>query len=446
MGGGSPFGGGNQEVSDGPEDRPATTPWINAADLLDPEDSRIESWRKGGFTSAAVVPEEGIVTGQVAIINLAGEDQEMVVKTPVALRVTMNPAGGFRSFPGSLFGVISYLRQLYEDARNDTRHRAAYEAAPGGHERPLYDRALRPVQRSIAEGWPTILSGNETREIRRAVKLGEELGARAVVAGAQDGYQVAEELAARGVPVLVDLKWPERNKDADPDAEESLESLRRRAYAPTTPVKLEEAGVTWAFYSGGLTSPRKVFENVRVAIEKGLSREAALRALTLGPARIYGVADRMGSVETGKIANLIVTDGELFEKETKVKMVFVDGRRFEEREADRPTEAPTVDPTGTWLITVPTPQRTREVTAVLEMAEDGTLTGDITTDRGETTVSDGWVSGNRFSFTATMSMGDRSFEVTYTGTIEEDEMSGTVSFGGRFSADFTGERSPGGGG
>ncbi|MGH7542109.1 MAG: amidohydrolase family protein [Gemmatimonadota bacterium] len=445
-GAGGFFGQQDREVADGPEDRPATTPWQNAADMLNPEAEAIEMWRNGGFTNALVVPDDGIVTGQGAIIALAGEEpRDMVVKTPAALRITMNPPGGFRSYPGSLFGVISYVKQLYADAEHERAWEAAYQASPRGTRRPEYDRALEPIQRSLAEGWPTVIPGNEVREIRRAVDLGRDMGARTVVAGAQEAYEVADELAADGVPVLVNLDWPERNRDADPESEESLQSLRLRAYAPTTPARLEEAGVMWGFYSGGVSTPRKALENVRKAIENGLSAEAALRGLTLGPATIYGVAERIGTVETGKIANLVVTEGDLFAEDTEVKMVFVDGRRFEEREAERPTEPPVADLSGTWLLTVPTPERTREITAELEMAEDGTLSGRLTSERGESTITDGWVSGSRFHFRATTSQGGRSFEVTYTGTLEDEELRGTVSFGGRFSTDFTGTR-PGGGG
>ena len=326
---GGVFGGGSQEISDGPEDRPATTPWLSAADMLDPEDDRLARWREGGFTTALTVPSEGIVTGQAAVINLGGDAQEMVVKTPAALHVTMNRAGGFRSFPSSLMGTIAYVKQLFADAEHQSLYEAAYEANPAGRARPKYDRALAPVQQSIAEGWPTVFLGDEVKEIRRAVKLGEDTGARTVVAGAQEAYEIAEEIAASGVPVLVNLDWPERSKNVDPKADEALTSLRRRAYAPTTPARLHAAGATFAFYSGDLASPREVIESVNVAIEKGLPADAALRALTLSPAEIFGVGDRLGSVDAGKIANLIVTDGDLFDEGTKVKMVFVDGRKFE---------------------------------------------------------------------------------------------------------------------
>jgi len=443
-GGGNPFAqfAGQGPVPDGPEDRPGTTPWMDAADMLDPESDAIERWREGGFTNAMVAPDEGIVTGTGAVINYDGDAQQMVIKTPAALRLTLSPSGGFRAFPSSMMGVIAYLKQLYLDAGHQNTYAAAYAANPRGQPRPMYDRALGPVQDAIAAGWPTILPANDVKGMRRVIKLGRDTGARPVVAGAQDAYEIADELAAAGVPVLVDLDWPEENKNADPEAEETLESLKRRAYAPTTPAALEDAGVTWAFYSGSASSPRSVMENVRVAMENGLSEDAALRALTAGPAQIYGVDGVLGSIEAGKIANLVVTDGALFDEDTEIRMVFVDGHKYEETKEERPTTPPAVDVTGSWLLSLN--DDSQEATADLEMTEDGTISGTIEGERGEQQITDGWVSGNEFRIVAIGSMGPGGeIEVIYTGTIDGDEMSGTASFGGRFNMDFTGSR-PGG--
>jgi len=429
-------------VSDGPEDRPATTPWVDAADMLDPDADAIETWREGGFTTAMVAPAEGIVTGQGAVIDFGGDAQEMVVKAPAALRVTMDPAGGFRAFPGSLMGVISYIKQLYLDASHETAYEAKYAASPRGQPRPKYDRALGGIQASIAGGWPTVLPAEEVKEIRRAIKLGHDTGARPVITGAQDAYAVADEIAASGVPVLVDLDWPEADRNADPEAEETLASLKRRAYAPTTPAALEEAGATWAFYSGDAGSPKQVMGKVRDAMEHGLSEEAALKALTISPAGIYGVDGMLGSVEAGKIANLTVTDGPIFDKETEIRMVFVDGHKFENEAEERPSAPPAVDMTGTWVLSLN--NASQEATAELEMAEDGTLSGTITGERGEQRITDGWVSGSDFSITVTASMGPAGqVEIVYTGTVDGDEIEGTASFGGRRTMDFTGQR-PGG--
>ncbi len=443
-GGGNPFAQFAQQgpVSDGPEDRPATTPWMDAADMLDPSSEAIERWRDGGFTSAMVAPDEGIVTGKGAVVNYDGDAQQMVIKTPAALRLTLDPAGGFRAFPGSMMGVISYLRQLYLDADHQNTYAAQYAANPRGQPRPMYDRALAPVQEAIARGWPTIVPANDVKGMRRVIKLGRDTGAKPVIAGAQDAYEIAGELAAAGVPVLVDLDWPEATRNGDPEAEETLESLKRRAYAPTTPAALESAGVPWAFYSGSASGPSQVMDKVRVAIENGLSEDAALRALTSGPAHIFGVDGVLGSIEAGKIANLVVTDGAMFDEDTEVRMVFVDGHKYAKAVEERPVTPPAVDATGSWLLSLN--NDSQEATVTLEMAADGTLSGTIDGERGEQQITDGWVSGNDFRIVAIGSMGPRGeVEVVYTGTIDGNEMTGSASFGGRFNMDFTGSR-PGG--
>jgi imidazolonepropionase-like amidohydrolase len=130
-------------------------------------------------------------------------------------------------------------------------------------------------------------------------------------------------------PILISLKWPERPPTADPENPDTLRVLEMRDKAPSAPGVLAANGVKFAFYSGGITTPRDVTRAVKKAIEAGLSPADALRAMTLSAAEIYNVADRMGSIDKGKIANLVVTDGELFEDRTKVKYVFVDGVKYE---------------------------------------------------------------------------------------------------------------------
>lgn len=428
-------------ISHGPEDRPATTPWENAADKLKTDDKRLESWRKAGFTAAVTSPDKGTFPGQAALINLAGgRPNQMVVKTPVALRVNlMTPPGGFRGFPSSLMGVLAYIKQVFLDAEHYGQAWQTYEAAPRGLERPAYDRSLAPIHQAVESGWPVLIPATWAKEIQRALTLGETVKVNTLIYGVHQGYQAADALAAKNVPVLVSLKWPEKAKDADPEAEESLRALRFRDRAPSTPAVLHKAGVKFAFYSGGLTNPKTILKNARKAIEAGLPAEAALRAFTLSAAEIFGVSDRLGSLEVGKIANLTVTDGDLFAEKTKVKMVFIDGRKYEVREPSRPTEPPTANLTGQWTLEVNTRQGPQERTAELTMEEDGSLDGSLTTSRGTYDLTSGWVSGKKFSFTVTLTMGLRTLEATYTGTVEGNQMTGTLSMGRR-SSDFTGTR------
>ena len=312
----------------GPQDRPATFTWVSAADELNGNDEGIERWRNGGFTSAVVSPERGFFPGQAAYVNLsdAGANR-MVVGTPVAMRVGLQGGPGHRGYPASLLGVIAYWRQTFLDAARYDEAWTIYDASPAGLERPEYDRALEPLRDSLRTGQLMLFPGNSAKEIARSLALAREVGVTPIIYGAQEAYRVADSL--RDVPVLVNVDWPSWDRDSDPEADIALSTLRLWDRAPTTPSELENAGVDFAFYAGGVSDPSDFLANVRKAIDLGLSPETALRALTTAPAEIFGVDARVGTLEPGKIANLVVTDGDLFEAETEIRHVFVDGRKYD---------------------------------------------------------------------------------------------------------------------
>jgi len=336
--GGSRAGGGGGPASDGddggyswgPEDRPATTPWRSAAESFDASREEIRRWRDGGFTSVVAVPETGFVSGRASVMNLGrGDADAQVVKTPVAIRLNLEGGPDHEGYPESLMGVFAYFEQLFADAERYDRAWSLYEAGARGRERPEFDSVLEPIRDGVDRDLPFLFPGDDPTEIRRALRTGGEAGFRPLVYGARRAYGEPELLRDSGV--LVSLEWPETHENGDPEADPVLSELRYRWYAPSTPAALEGAGVRFAFYSGDLGGPSEVVGAVRKAIRAGLSREAALRALTLAPAEIYGVADRLGSLEPGKTANVVVTDGELFAQDTEVKIVFVDGRKYEVR-------------------------------------------------------------------------------------------------------------------
>jgi imidazolonepropionase-like amidohydrolase len=311
-----------EPVVHGPEERPATNSWVRAADLVSPEDARIVSARNAGFTSAVTFPTSGIFGGQGALINLSAEKRNMVVATPAGQYLSLTTAG-FSSYPGSLMGVIAYIRQLYLDAEHYQLERAAYEknhAAP----RPGYDRAVE----GVLESPRALLPATSIVQLERMARFAAELKLKVILYGAHEAYRDAARLREFGYPLLVSLKWPERPRDADPDAPETLRTLELREHAPQTPAALAKAGVRFAFYSDGATA-RDTVRAVKRAIDAGLAPADAVRAMTLSAAEIYGAADRLGSIEKGKIANLVVTDGDLFQESTKVKYIFVDGMKYE---------------------------------------------------------------------------------------------------------------------
>jgi imidazolonepropionase-like amidohydrolase len=429
-----------QPVSHGPEDRPGTTPWRSAADEASLSDKRVETWRSAGFTTVVSAPKGGMFPGQAALLDLAGErDGDMVVKTPVAIPVSLQPAGSFASFPGALMGSIAYVRQVWLDTDWSTKSQAIYEKNPRGVARPRFDRTEQVLAEALEDHALVLIPGNNATQIRRALDLADRWQVKGVLYGGQMSYEVANEIAVKKLPVLVDLKWPEADKDADPDDVPSLNTLRFRDRAPSSPAALSKAGVKFAFYSGAITAPKDILKAAKKSIDAGLSPDAAIRAFTLTPAEIFGVADRLGSIETGKIANLVVTDGDIFDEKTKIKFVFVDGRRFTVREPEKPKDPPKGDLTGKWKLSYTTPDGPEESTAEIVMAKDGALSGSLSSPRGNANIISGYLSADKFSFTINLPIEGSPTDVLFTGTFDSTSMKGTISVLGT-DIDFTGTR------
>jgi imidazolonepropionase-like amidohydrolase len=416
----------------------------SAADLLRADESRLEKARAVGVTTALTIPRSGIFIGQSALINLAGEKPvKMIVKSPVALHVGFSQPGGFSTYPGSLMGVISYIRQTLLDAQHYGVEQDRYQHVKRGVPRPEPDKALEAFQPVIAGQLPVVFTVDEAKEIVRVIRLIEEFKLKAMISGASEGHKVAGLLREKQIPVLVNLNFPTQPRDADPETDIPLRVLRLRAEAPKTPAALHQAGVKFAFTSGFMSDPKDFIKNAAKAIKAGLPEAEAVKALTINAAEILGVAEQLGSIEAGKIANLVVTDGSLFNEKTKVKYLFIDGREIElKKEPEKPStaeEQPTVDVSGTWSLTVETPQGVIPVTATLQ--QTGTkITGTLSSMLGNAEVPDGSVSGTTIRFTALATIEGRSTEVKFEATVEGDTMTGTVSIREQGDFPFTGTR------
>jgi len=310
----------------GPEDRPSNTSYLLAADQLAPTDRRIETARNAGFTSAVTFPTRGIFAGQGAVVNLAGQRAgNMVIHSPAGLFMTLRSGGFGGGFPGSIMGVIAYIRQIYLDADQYRVAKEIYAAHPLGNKRPDYDKTLEGVLSAPR----VLLPASNPKEIERMLRFAEELKVKTVLYGLHEGFRAVDVLKKHNATVLVDLKWPEKARDADAEVEDPLRVLETRDRAPSTPSELVKAGLKFAFYAGGLERPADVGRAVKKAIDAGLPAADAIRGLTLGAAEIFGVGDRLGSIDKGKIANLVVTRGDLFTNGSEVKYVLVDGVKYE---------------------------------------------------------------------------------------------------------------------
>nr|BAL53622.1 amidohydrolase [uncultured Acidobacteriota bacterium] len=422
--------------------------WL-AARHLQIGGQRFENVRSAGITNALVIPSRGIFIGQSALINTAGDTpQRAVVKSPVAVHIGFTPMGGGLGgrFPGSLMGVFAHIRQTLLDAQQYGQHWELYRRNPRGLQRPEYNESLEALQPVLRGELPVIFHVNSESEIRRAIRLAEEFNVRFILSGAIEAYKAVDVLREKRIPLLVSVNFPERPRDADPEADEPLRILRLRAEAPQNPARLHQAGVKFAFHSGGLSNPRDYLRNVARAIQAGLPEEVALRALTLHAAEILGVAEQLGSIEVGKIANLIITDGDLFAERTRIRHLFIDGREIQLRpsEPERPSASPSastppVSVTGAWNLTVESPQGMVPVTADLRQEGD-VLSGTVTSPFGQSNISSGSISGREVRFTLSVEIQGTPMLVTFAGRVEGDRMSGMVTVEGMGSFPFSGTR------
>jgi imidazolonepropionase-like amidohydrolase len=420
---------------------PGLQPETLAVDLIQPGGTQIESARNAGITSALVAPREGIFIGQSVFINLAGEtSQQMIVRSPIALHVGFTPFRGGQ-YPASLMGVFSALRQMLLDAGQLREANLIYARSPRGLRRPEQNKSLLALQPVLAREMPVVMHVNTEREIRRALDLAEEFNLRVIIAGGAESWKVTERL--RDVPVLLSLNFPKRTTaqvaEADPDP---LRVLRERVDAPKTAGRLAAARVRFAFQSGAMTNISDYLSNAAKAIENGLARDEALRALTINAAEILGLADRLGTIEVGKIANLTVTRGDLFDRSARIAHVFIDGQPVELKPQAAPAapSGATGAAAGTWTLSVNLGEADQPITLVLQQ-EGETLRGSIQGALGSAQIANASIQASgELRFTVPVTVSGQTTEATFTGTITGNQMRGTAQTVGGSPGTFTGTR------
>ncbi|AHG90871.1 amidohydrolase [Gemmatirosa kalamazoonensis] len=284
---------------------------------LNPANVLIPPARADGITSVVVAPGNGLIAGQAAFVDLVGTTvTEMVRKAPVGMVAQVGSAAG--AGVGARGELLLKLRELLGDARDYRRRRAQFES--NQTRTYLASRAdLEALQPVLAGTEPLIVQADRASDIQAVLRLGREFGLRLVIAGGAEAWEVAQDLAAAKVPVLTGAM------NNIPDSFASLGQRQENAGL------LAKAGVNVALVGNAGGGDEELFNvrNVRYeagnAVSYGMAWEQALRAVTLTPAEIFGVADRVGALKAGMDANLVVWSGDPFEFATRAEHVFIRG-------------------------------------------------------------------------------------------------------------------------
>ena len=306
--------------AEGTTDQSTTDTGLSAAfdvvDAFNGESAIIPVTRVDGITSAVVMPGNTghVFVGQGALVTLTGaQAPAAIVKAPVAMFAILGEAGAAAE-GGSRASAMLRLREALQDALDFARNRVAWNAA----QRRTYARgrldleALGPVVRGEL---PLAILANRASDLLAAMRLADEFHLKLILMGAADGWKVAGEIAAHKVPVVVKPLTDIPSFDA---LGATLENAAR----------LAKAGVTVVLSSFDTHNARNIRQEAGNAVANGLGRDAALEAVTLAPARLWGVADRIGSLEVGKDADVVIWSGDPFELTTNVEAVFIKGQEM----------------------------------------------------------------------------------------------------------------------
>lgn len=368
---------GEQAISAAPGAAPhwnaVVTPELHVADHYQPDPGVLEKLRSQGIVARLVAPAAGVLKGTsvVAATGSAGPTQSIwndQAALHVRLGVPFNRSRG--GYPSSPMGAVALARQAFLDAQWYGQAWSAH-SANSLLPRPERNDALEALRGYLADKRVVVFDAPNELYFLRAAGFAREFSLTAIVRGSGQEYQRLEAIRATGLPVLVPVQFPRPPAVGTPEAnaEVELDELLHWDLAPENPARLAAAGVKIALTSDGLRDAGEFLGAVRTAVARGLSAEAALRALTTTPAELLGVSHHLGSLAVGKSASLVVTDGDLFAKETKLEETWVHGERFEI------TPRPSVDLRGEWQLEVTSPDGVKQTPTARLTGAPGKLDG-----------------------------------------------------------------------
>jgi imidazolonepropionase-like amidohydrolase len=444
----------NFDPSNPPDEFAGITPWRSVLDYYDFKNNQIFEWRKQGFTIANIIPQGGMIAGKTAIVTLGSQYSSNVLEKDKAMAFRFRPSRN--SYPGTVMGIMAKFRDLYKNTELAAQHQNLFLGNPG-IQRPEYSKTLEALYPVVDKRLPLVFEATEHLEIKRVLSLQKEFGFNLILLGASEVSEVVNELKNPNIKVILSLQLPSDKAVSDKKEKLTEEQKGRfervkEAYEKslTQAAMLEKAGIPFGF-SSNTTKPTDFMKNIQLMISNGLSEDAALNALTINNAKILGIQKYAGTLEKGKLANMVLTTKPLFEKEAQIKYVVSDGYIFEYETASKAKPAKEngteTKPTGTWKYVSESPAGNSDGMMTIEWNGEkytGSITYQDPSGGGETSSPFNTVNfiNQELAATFTVSVRGMSLEVVVKGDVKGDEFTGTLSLGDFGSFPLQATRSP----
>jgi imidazolonepropionase-like amidohydrolase len=326
------------------------TPEFRAMEKYSPNQKALAPLRELGFTTGVIAPAKGIIRGTSALVALTDENpNQAVIKPDVFQHIAFEThEDDEKAYPGSLMGVIAAIRQSFFDAQHDALERSAQN--PQNHKRLEYDPALPALAPAAQKKMRVVFEPGSALMVDRSAQMAQEIGLDFCIVSCGQEWRRPDLARNTHAVFIVPVDFPSLPKmPVDDDWQQvKLDQLRAWDWAPENPALLRQQGLEIALTTYGLTDRKNFRQNLRLALDRGLSEEDALAALTTVPAKLCGVENQLGTIETNKLADLVVVTGtNYFNPDAKVQAVWIDGRIFptpEEASSAKTDEAKPVEP------------------------------------------------------------------------------------------------------
>lgn len=428
--------------SNPPDEFAGITPWRSAVDQFSISGSGINDLREAGFTIAQILPDGGMIAGKAAIVVLGNDNSTNVIQENTALVASFRGARGM--YPGTAAGVMAKFRDVYKNTELTKTHADKYSTSPGVR-RPEINDTYMGMMGVISGDTPVLFSASSDLEIRRAISLSKDLGFKLVLTGLEDFADIIPVIKASGAGVLVKLEAPDdkaiKAQKEDATADVKMQYARvKEAYDNSLKqaAALEAAGIPFAFTTTDVKA-NSIMKSIKTMIENGLTEVGAMAALTTNPASLMGLSRVAGTLEKGKMANMVISTAPIFGDDVQIKHVVVDGYIFDyetkaKKKASSGDGSSGVAIAGVWDYETESPAGSGEGTITISKAGDeytGTITYDDPSGSGKasTSIDNITLDGNSLSFTFSVNAQGMVIDIEVTGDITGNSMEGSMALG-----------------